>query len=187
MKLFCWLFFRTSPKRVFSDVGVQNPPKMEAKIYQNRRKSCADRPLEKRPPFWRHVSFVFVFVKEGGRPPNTVNTNTKRRLLHRHATHHASQKTSKNDQKLSPKSSKICGRRPPKRASEKRPQKTVNKNRKNVENRWFWGPQTLGNPRGLSELFVTFLVSGAFGAALGRRMVPRPSPSPPRTLPNLDF
>ena len=46
-----------------------------------------------------------------------------------------------------------------------------------------------GSPKkqGSSELFVTFLVSDAFGAAPGRRMVPRPPLSPPRTPPNLDF
>ena len=61
----------------------------------------------------------------------------------------------------------------------KNDQKKVDKNCKNYEKLRFGGPQTLGNEWGLSELFVTFLVSGAFGAALG-------APRPLGSRPNLD-
>ena len=75
---------------------------------------------------------------------------------------------------------------PPKNDHKQSQQKSQKKCRKST----IWGTPNFGGRTGVERTFRHFFgfgrLWGAFGAAPGRRMVPRQPPSPPRTPPNLD-
>ena len=151
------------------------------------KKLCRQASRKTSPILTTFVSVPLCFVKKGDghqilqipKQNDVFCIATRRTTLHK--------KRQKNDQKIIPNSSKIGGRRRPKHASEKRPQKSQQKSQK-CRTTMILGPPKNKERTRVERTFRHFLgferLWGSPGAQNGPKTSPKPSqdPSKPRFL-----